>query len=199
VISQHDEIEAKLSADNVDMMAFVNVMKSRPDLERYKYVSRSPDDYYENGTAVVRHRGKDGSHELTVKRRKSNSSTRDREEIDLHFSPTTAHESVSAFLRATGYVKAFTLTKEAHIFWVKPTPNITLSFVIYDVWKQAEGGNARRFIEVEAEKGSNVTAETGKRYVREAVRQLQESFKHLGEPLNESLYEIFSGKRYSSV
>ncbi len=200
MISQHDEIEAKLDAKDVDLKTFLGWAFKLPNIERSEHCPSTPDDYYERDGAVVRHRGNDLKHELTVKRRKSAASTRDREEIDLKFSYDTDHESVGAFLRATGYTLAFRLVKNnIHIFWVKPTPNITLVYCIYDVWNEDEKGS-RRFIEVEAEKGSNVTPETGKRYVREAVAEMQKAFKpYLGEPINESLYEIFSGKRYSSV
>jgi hypothetical protein len=109
---------------------------------------------------------------------------------------------VGAFLRATGYAHVLRLTKNnIYIFWVKPTPNITLVYCIYDVWDESGPSRfSKRFIEVEAEKGSNVTPETAKRYLREAVAEMQKVFKpYLGEPVNESLWEIFSGKRYSSV
>jgi adenylate cyclase class IV len=200
MISHHDEIEAKLEAQKVDLQAFLGWAHKLEGIERMERCSSTPDDYYECGEAVVRHRGTEGKHELTVKRRKSNASTRDREEIDLHFADSTPHASVGAFLRATGYAHVLRLTKNnIYIFWVKPTPNITLVYCIYDVWNEDEKGS-RRFIEVEAEKGSNVTPETAKRYLREAVAEMQKVFKpYLGEPVNESLWEIFSGKRYSSV
>lgn len=200
MISVHDEIEAKLSADEIDLAAFQEWMQSLPHLERFEHVEGRPDDYYECGSAVVRHRGIDGEHELTVKRRKSDTSTRDREEIDLTFSDEIRHESVGAFLRATGYKLAFRLLKDVYIWWVQPTTNITLVYAIYDVWSDDEGPEkAQRFIEVEAEKGSNVQPETAKRYVRQAVAELQRVFGGLGEPLNQSLYELFSGKTYSLV
>lgn len=202
MISQHDEIEAKLDAQALDMKTFIEWMLKQRDIERYEHVENSPDDYYENGNAVVRHRGVEGAHELTVKRRKSDSSTRDREEIDLHFDPKTSHKSVGAFLRATGYKLAFQLLKDAHIFWVRPTVNVGLTYVIYDVW-ETDGPRhyGRRFVEVEVEKGSRIQPETAKTYVRNAVKRMQAELRPYldGEPLNDSLYEIFSGKRYSSV
>jgi hypothetical protein len=90
VISQHDEIEAKMSADGVDVAAFKAYMNKEFDVVRYEFV-QGPDRYYESGPNVVRHRIKHNvkGHELTVKRRKSTGSTRDRQEIDLHFSKKT--------------------------------------------------------------------------------------------------------------
>jgi adenylate cyclase class IV len=202
MVSEHDEIEAKLAADNVSVSEFRRWMSAEVGLEQYLHII-GPDHYYESGPNVVRHREdrKDGRHELTVKRRKSGGSTRDRLEIDLHFGKKTKVDDVAAFLKATGFTHVFTLVKEAHIFWVKVTENITVTYVIYDVWRDAGDGkklDCKRFVEIEAEKGSDVTADTAKRHVRSLVRTLQQQFR-LGEPLNESLYEIYSGKRYQSV
>lgn len=199
MISEHDEIEAKLAADNVSIADFQKYMAEFAGLEKYVRIT-SPDRYYECGPNVVRVRGRDGANdrpELTVKRRKSEGSTRDRLEVDLHFDDKTKIKDIVAFLGATGYTHSFTIEKESHIYWVKLSDNLMATFVIYDVWLQDEGKRAR-FIEVEAEKGSNVTAETGKRHVREQVKALQARFG-VGEPLNESLYEIYSGKRYQVV
>lgn len=197
MIHDHNEIEAKLDAPNVPFDAFKTYVMCL-DVERYEIVSGTPDVYYESGLNVVRHRINPGRHELTVKRRTSTGSTRDRLEVDLHFGKKTEPDDVGAFLRATGYAEAFTLVKEAHIFWVKLSPQLQATFVIYDVWKAEEPNKKRRFIEIEAEKGSPCTPETGKRHVRTWVKNLQATF-NLGEPLNESLYEIYSGKRYQTV
>lgn len=202
MISHHDEIEAKLDAQKVDLNTFLGWARQLEDVDRMEHCQNTPDDYYECGEAVVRHRGVEGRHELTVKRRKSATSTRDREEIDLFFSDRTPHESVGAFLRATGYTHALRLSKSnIYIFWVKPTPNITLVYCIYDVWDESGPSRfSKRFVEVEVEKGSNVTPETGKRYLRDAVAAMQKALKpYVGDVVNESLYEIFTGKRYSSV
>jgi adenylate cyclase class IV len=202
MISEHDEIEAKLAADHVPVPEFRRWMTAEAGLERYLHII-GPDRYYESGPNVVRHREdrQDGRHELTVKRRKSDGSTRDRLEVDLHFGKKTKPKDVDVFLKATGFTHVFTLTKEAHIFWVKVTENLTVTYVIYDVWREGSDSkklDTKRFIEVEAEKGSDVTADTAKRHVRALVKSLQEQFR-LGEPLNDSLYEIYSGKRYQTV
>jgi hypothetical protein len=202
MISHHDEIEDKFDGAKIDLKTWLAWVLQLPSIESVEHSENTPDDYYECGDAVVRHRGIEGQHELTVKRRKSGTSTRDRQEIDLFFSARTPHDSVGAFLRATGYKLAFRLIKDnIYIIWTKPTPNITLVYCIYDVWNEDEGRrHAKRFVEVEVAKGSNVQPETAKRYLREAVDEMRKAFKpYLGEPLNESLWEIFSGKRYSSV
>lgn len=202
MLSEHDEIEAKLTAEGVPTWDFIQWINSQPYVERYLHIT-GPDRYYESGVNVVRHREdrQDGRHELTVKRRKSDGSTRDRMEIDLHFGKKTKPADVDAFLKATGFTHVFTLVKEAHIFWYKLSENLMATFVIYDVWREGPDGtrlDTKRFIEVEAEKGSNVTSDTAKRHIRNQVKLLQTQFG-LGEPLNESLYEIYSGKRYQTV
>jgi adenylate cyclase class IV len=197
LISEHIEIEAKLAADKVSLDDFKKfVMKL--NFEQYITVT-GPDSYYERGDEVVRHRmdQKDGRHELTVKKRYSDGSTRNRLEIDLHFPATgkTKTEDVDAFLKATGYTKAFTLVKEAHIFWVKLSPSITSTLVVYSVWNEKTPDQKRRYVEAEIEKGSDVTVETAKRQLSTLVKNMQQELG-LKEPLNESLWEIFSTKRY---
>jgi len=196
MISDQNEIEAKLAADHVNIEAFKKWMFTNRNIEKFVEIT-SPDTYYEQGDRAVRQRGDDDDahHELTIKLRKNENSTRDRVEIYLKFSPDTSAFNVRCFLEAAGFKRVFTLTKTAHIFWVRHSDNFKMSYVIYDVWKVGGLDKPRRFIEVEAEKGSNVTVETAKRRVREAVRELRDMFA-LGEPLNDSLYEIYSGKKY---
>ena len=198
MISEHNEIEAKMAAEGVAFDVFKRYIMETYEVERYEVVAGTPDVYYESGANVVRHRINPGRHELTVKRRTSTGSTRDRLEVDLHFGKKTNPEDVGAFLRAVSFEEAFTICKEAHIFWARLSPQLQATFVIYDVWRAEEPGKRRRFIEVEAEKGSPCTPETAKRHVRRCVSNLQGRFK-LAEPLNDSLYELYSGKRYQSV
>lgn len=178
------------------MADFTKWVKTNFEVENFRHVE-GPDHYYEAGANVVRHRiDPDGRHELTVKRRTSGSSTRDRLEVDLHFSDKTQPGDVTAFLGAAGFTKSFTLVKDSYIWWVKLTPNLQATFVIYDSWLVNENAPMyRRFIEAEAEKKSDVTHDTAKRHIRALVKRLQERFD-LGEPLNDSLYEIYSGRKY---
>lgn len=195
MISQHNEIEAKLPADGVDIEKFKTFCREfSPD--QFKFID-SPDFYYRQNKNVVRHRvNSETSHELTVKRRKSDSSTLDRLEIDLKFADSTYASDVTAFLKATGFELEFSLRKEAHIFWfTKGSTHI--SVVIYDVF--CEGFRTRRFIEVEAEKGSDVTVAQAKQRVKQWVGCIQEEFEDAQDPINQSLYEIYSGNTYQSV
>lgn len=199
-IHEHNEIEVKLPANRVDVDAFRAFCFGHKPV-KYTIVSETPDTYWEQGANVVRHRDNlDGTHELTVKRRKSDASIRDRLEVDLHFAQGTRPPDVEAWLMQAGFRRAFTLTKTAHIFWFRQKRH-HVTVVIYDVWRVGEDGerlDERRFIEVEAEKGSEVSVEAAKRHLRAWVSMIDCEFD-VGEPSNESLWEIYSGKRYGLV
>lgn len=199
MIDEHTEVEAKLEAHTVSLRDFKLFIVENLPFEEFLHAEGS-DVYYEQGDNVVRHRKDDtsGWHEVTVKRRKSEGSTRDREEIDLRFANSVAYESAAAFLLATGFKPQFKLIKDSHIFKVQLTVNLAATFVLYDVWQDGYPERKKRFLEIEAEKGSNVTVETAKRHVSTWVTEMRKAFS-LGEPLNESLYEIYSGKRYQTV
>lgn len=192
MVSEHQEIEAKFAADSVSADVFRAYCNAHLQVIEYKLVEEAPDDYYKSGANVVRERH--GPHELTVKRRKTESSTRDRQEVDLHLDRDKPKD-VAAFLEAVGFQKVFRLVKTAHIFWARLSPNLVGTVVWYQVWRADKPQERRVFVEVEAEKGSDVTPDTAKRHVREQVKALQDEFK-LAEPLNESLWEIYSGERY---
>lgn len=204
MIDEHNEIEVKLDATGVDLDEFKKFCEEKKN--RFLCVL-SPDTYYENGNYVVRHRkskNPDRGHELTVKRRKSERSTRDREEIDLFFAERTKQKDVAAFLAATGYVEAFTLTKQSHIYYIDDD-GVPISAVLYDVCvgpaADFDVAKARRFIEVEVEKGAPVSVDTAKRLLGTWVQELKSKFPVLADrqPLNDSLYEIYSGKKYQTV
>lgn len=198
MISKHDEIEVKIPADDVGVKLFKSFVARKLDFDRFLRVE-APDHYYTHGSDVVRHRVDPVQHELTVKKRKSERTTRDRHEIDLHFDPhRTTPRDVEKFLAMAGFAFEFTVEKDSHIFWGKLGPKVLGSIVIYDVWRTDAPRDTRRFIEVEAEKGSPCTPETAKRCIGSWTALLQREFG-LGDPINESLYEVFSGKRYAVV
>lgn len=196
MISKHDEIEVKLPADAVAVEKFKRHIVESVEVERFLHVE-GPDCYYENGANVIRHRqDPNGCHELTVKRRKSDRSTQDCHEIDLHMDlHLTTPADVKAFMAATGFEYQFTLVKDSHIFWARLGRDLLATFVLYDAWRADAPQDKKRFIEIEAEKGSPCSPETAKRHIRAWTQNLQ---NHLGagDPANVRLYEMFSGKRY---
>ncbi len=203
MISEHVEIEAKLAAPAVTHTDFEEWVRKNYEVVKEIRIC-GPDDYYESKDAVVRHRHDANElHELTVKKRKTDGSTRDRLEIDLHFASKTKTEDVAAFLVNTGFAPVLHVVKDAAIYWVKLSTSLTATFVMYDAWLTTKRGDElpgtrKRFIEVEAEKGCSVSHDTAKTHVRRQVKLLQARFG-LGEPLNDSLYELFSGRKYQKI
>ena len=197
-MNEFSELEVKLAADKVDPNKFKNFIQGM-EVERFLRVT-GPDSYHERDGDVVRYRydPKEKRSEITVKKRRTENSIRDRLEINLLLDPKMQPKDVDAFLENIGFKKCFTVVKEANIYWVKLTPNLTASFVLYTTWLDDKPKETKSFIEIECESESNVTTETAKRHLRTWTLALQDRF-NLGEPLNESLYEIYSGKRYLTV
>lgn len=198
--SPHSELEHKFAADHVSYDKFKSwAIKQGP----FRYNSRScPDIYYEQGDNTVRHRWSGGGGELTVKLRKSQESITDRVEVDLHLGGATSVNDVTAFLQASGWKRAFTLFKDQiHCFWYE-VPEGTVSVAIYGVEKLDEATqrcvDARRFIEVEIEKDSQMSDEKAALLLSKWRRLLSRVFR-LGPPLNVSLYEMYSGRNYKTA
>lgn len=193
---QHREREIKLAADAVEVHRF-NQWCFDQSPSQYLHVT-GPDTYYTQGKNVLRHRqpGQGGPGELTVKRRTSKKSTKDRVEIDLRFDPRTTIDDVTRFLAATGWEPCFTVIKDCHIFWFDETkPGVEA--VLYDVrcvFPNGKESKSRRFAEFEIHKADSSHPKaitTLKDW--ECVARDQFDF---GETMTESLYEIYSGKRY---
>lgn len=190
--SRHSELERKYDASEVSTMAFGWWCdRHHPiDMKTTAY----PDHYYRRGSSVVRHRVSEGAGELTIKQRKSATDSTDRVEIDLTFGKKTTAEDVTAFIVATGWEHELTLLKNlSEVYWFKHG-GAEVALSLYEV-REEKSGLVRRMMEVEIEKGSDVDDETARRLLDIWCGVLTEDF-HLGAPLADSLYEIYSGKRY---
>jgi len=161
------------------------------------------DTYYIQGDNVVRHRRDGDAGILTVKCRKSSKSITDRVEVDLLFAPSISEADVATFLVASGWKRHLSIWKDAHIYWLKHGKNAVSTFALYDAMKlssKQEGrpleiDSPRRFLEAEIEKHSIASDQMGLELLKDWREKLTKEFK-LGAPLNDSLYEIFSGGKY---
>jgi hypothetical protein len=195
---KHTEFELKFDASNVDTSPFVQwAMAQGPT----KYIhAKGPDEYYEQGTNVVRHRwfaGKGG--EITVKRRKDANCITERQEIDLKFDESTMIWDITAFLTASGWVKTLTLNKDAHIFWYNVN-EVDVTIALYSVGLLQDGDlvEQKRFLEVEIEKHMDLNTEEALKTLSWWKARLNSSFS-LSKPVNLSLYEMYSGKKYNTL
>lgn len=187
-----------MAADEVDRDAFNRFCLAKVPTKFLHVIG--PDTYYVQGKNVLRHRKNgEGAGELTVKRRTSKKSTRDRLEIDLRFSSSTTPEDVTQFLSATGWKSQFTVIKSCDIFWFENSFPY-MEAVIYDVRAVFPNGKetqSRRFLEVEVHKkhSGHVRALYS---LKEWERDLRKNFQ-VGDTQSKSLYEIYSGRSYGMV
>jgi len=194
---KHSELELKWAADHVEPNAFRAWVTT---LDPTSYITdANPDIYLCHGDNVVRHRWGAGAGQLTVKLRKSKVSITDRVEVDLNFAPDIKPADVTAFLLAAGFKRTLTLFKTfAHVFWLEDNGS-PITLALYEVEQLDERTrkriNRRRFLEVESEKGSKLS-DIEARHLLEDYRTLLTQQFDLKKPLTESLYEIYSGKRY---
>lgn len=200
ITDRFSELEVKFVADNVNEDEFLTWGILRKPV---KYTSTSgPDVYYKQGGNVVRHRWSEGAGVLTVKQRKSMKSIANRVEVDLNFAENMEIADVTQFLLASGWKRALTIFKNTvHVFWFEESnANITLS--LYSVKRLVEKtrkcGQSFTFLECEIEKGSNISDEEAAILLEKWRKELMEKFD-LKAPVNMSLWELFSGKKYKKV
>jgi len=193
----YDEIEVKYEADSINEYHLRNFLFGNYRVLEFKHVNDSPDDYYTQGTNVVRHRHEDGHQgELTVKLRKAKRSVRDRKEVDLRFAPETTVADVVSFLKYTGWTKLFTIRKSADIYWVEDKKAV-LTVSLYDAYNVESPKITKRFLEIEVEKGTTPTIEEAKVILDTWEKKIESHFD-MGTPCTYSLYEYFSGKKYKT-
>ncbi len=191
--ARHSELEIKIDASHIDRLKLFKWCNQKNPIE-VVYAS-GPDDMYVNATNVIRHRfSADGKfNQLTVKKRKSKHSTLNRLEIDLDFEPETTVSDVSSFLLALGWKKSFTIIKNA---WIFVFDNVTV--VYYNAYRKDKPNKIFTFIEVEIEKSFDLNLRKSKQLLNKWKKEIAKEFK-TKEPLNKSLWEIFSGKKTNYI
>lgn len=193
----HSEIEFKWDAGHVSEDEFMAwAATQRP--ESYERAS-FPDVYYAQGDNIVRHRWSDDAGELTVKRRKTSKSIVDRVEVDLRFAIGVKGNDVTVFLQASGWKRILTLFKVfVHVFRYR-VDGAEVTIALYEVEQLCERTRkrikTRRFLEVEVEKGSPLSDRSARLLLESYKSRLEKQF-HLTSPVTESLFEIYTGRRY---
>jgi adenylate cyclase class IV len=193
MLGPHNEIELKfrlqLREDTRRIIEWCQDQKAYR-VEKVKGYDR----YYRQGENVVRHRcdGKAGT--LTVKKRTDLNSTTNRVEVDLHFDDKITEKDVQAFLLASGWVFELELLKSATIFWYGHD-DYSMTIVVYGIH---HNGATDHYLELEIEKGSDVSIKYAKELLNYWSSKINKALPGvLSAPLNDSLYEIYSGKRYA--
>jgi hypothetical protein len=202
---EQSEVEAKFRAPHLqipEVWQFIADNCGRFQIERFKEVA-GDDCYYRQGSRVLRHRY-DGQRRvsiLTVKERKSETSIADRHEIDLPIREDQSPETVRDFLLMTGWERLFAISKNSFIWHLRPRYGAGATgplacLAVYDVLDQSlpehEAG-WDRYVEIEIEKDAGITHQTALTELGLWVQELR-VFLNLGEPINQSLQEIYAPK-----
>lgn len=183
------EVEYKYRANWINKEKFISKCRKFKPFE-YLKVS-GPDTYYENGEGkILRWRHNEDLDELTIKSRMSNSSSLVRQEIDMECTRTPVKDIIK-FIEILNFKKLFRLYKDCEIFWFKGKTG-TACIVYYTV--HHKGRRDRSFIEIEAEKGQNLTIKQSKELVLEWEKKLKLKPE---QRLNATLLEIYSDKKTS--
>lgn len=219
---KHSELEVKFAADlnGTSTTALIDAFERLIDKDGLgssvdtdgKIEVSGTDIYYKRGRDVVRQRighTEFPSNELTVKVRKSKKSIEDRHEVDLTFDKKTRPIDVQQFLKLTGWKEEVSLVKTNHIYFFKEkgwngmrvdTPEKDqwwgFDVAIYDVTLSPPGlHESRRFVEIEIHKDGPMPMDARAHHLKLLSHSLKMGLG-LGEPLNESLYEIYTGNKY---
>jgi adenylate cyclase class IV len=208
-MSRNIEIELKYAAGHVGSALFNKTVKGLASYlgavkRDFKRLENTLDTFYLMPNDVkIRHRrvtNDDPHGELTIKSRKSETSTLERMEVDL---PLANNIYVADFMQAVGAKELFTITKSYDLYVMK-YPEYSLDIVRYTARRanhNAEGkvvgpgSPTLTFIEVEVDKHSLVSTEESMEIVGRVGKELSKALD-LGEPLNASLFECFNKSKY---
>jgi adenylate cyclase class IV len=198
-MAESKEIEIKWNAYSTERQSSVERSTFNRAIRKYvrgkksrKLVIAGFDYYYESKDGYVgRHRHGSSSNELTTKARTSKRSTTIRAETNLMLEKSTSPLQVQEFFLELGFPKVLPIFKDCDIYFIKEG-----QFVVDVVWYRVTCGKAkvRDFIEVEVHEAP----------VKQSLAILNRWKKFLqaefgitdADIVHESLYEIYSGKRY---
>lgn len=197
-MAKHKEIEVKWSSDDVERKHFNREMRAllkKLDCSFRFLRVKGPDTYYVRGRDVVRHRISKNTHELTIKRRIYKKSIRARKEVNVQLALSQPIEDVVAFLDDIGFERQVRLVKDCDIYFIVMPSGVHASIVWYVV--EADDGSMKRFIEVEIEGQSHHRSLASLDFW---CKKIEKIFR-LGrsDRSDDSLYEIYTGKRYKNV
>lgn len=191
------EIEIKWDASSVKRPAFNKEMLAHLKHRRLKHnlVQVAGFDYYHSSKEghVARHRHGSITNELTVKSRVSNRSTTVRREINLKLAKETSPIEVQEAMEELGFNKTLPIFKDCDIYFIKDGKYV-VDVVWYKVSSPRYKGPDKLFIEVEVHEAPE---KTSIKMLNNWKKFLYSTFGISDKDIvNESLYEIYSGKRY---
>lgn len=215
---EYREIEIKVAADSVTKESFVEYVKMAYPGAKMKEVT-GIDVYFRNDQGhVIRFRDSVDYKELTVKKRSSRHNTLNRLEIDLKIEKASNFNDVVAFINSLGFSRQMTVIKDTLIFdveelgneqtpkkaeydkWYTPhfgiVPGTIVLYNAYSINPQGIQSKNYRFIEIEVDKAHSFD-EYATNAIDKALLELRDGLADgIDEPINQSLYEFFTGDSY---
>jgi adenylate cyclase class IV len=194
------EIESKWDALKLDRVFFNNKISQyfHKSKIRHTFLYAAGFDYYYescNGY-VARHRHGADVNELTVKARLSDQSIKVRKEGNLHLAQNTPVTEVKESLELMGFNLSFSIYKDCDIYFIEEE-GAEISIVWYAVDRPKSKMKRRYFFEIEVQ---NAPEKKSLKLLKKWTK-IAYSLFHLSDEdlIHDSLYEIYSGKRYKTV
>jgi adenylate cyclase class IV len=196
-MAKFKEIEIKWDASSVKRSLFNKAVADfcKQKKLKNKLVQVAAFDYYHSSKDghVARHRSGAGTNELTVKSRISKNSTTIRREINLKLAKETSPIEVQEAMEEWGFTDNLPIFKDCDIYFINDGKYV-VDIVWYKVSSPRVVGPDKIFIEVEVH---NAPEKSSMRILNNWKKFLYANFEITDKNIiNESLYEIYSGKRY---
>lgn len=194
-MAKHKEIETKWNAAKVKRDVFLDKIKDHIKVNKLKFdylFAAGYDYYYENEEGrAPRHRIGGTTNEITCKARTSDSSIEVRKEVNLPLAPEASPHDVQAFFELIGFKKVMPLYKACDIFFIKDGGGS-----VDVVWYKSTKSKTKPLILVEVEV-AGLPVQKSRKLLSKWHGIMKELYGLTDEDISpDSLYEIYSGKKY---
>lgn len=181
--TEYNEIELKFQV-NFNPQIFLDAAKIiQPNLKTL--IFKGVDQFYPvTEHTFIRHRKNDKGNELTIKKKTTQLDSVNRIEVDLLLDSDITNKDISKFLSSINSeweTPSFEIDKTSFVVYLE---DVMLSYSIVN--------NKFNFLEIEPYKKASNTELKCVEIIGKYWKLLKELELDLGEPLSESLYEMFS-------
>ena len=197
-MAKFKEIEVKWIADFIKRDDFNRKLRkflaSKEYLYRFVRVE-GPDTYFSDELGrTIRHRISKNTHELTSKMRIYKNSIKARKEVNVRLALDQPVEDVFELLGMVGLKKVLAISKDCDIYFISGS-TAHVSIVWYTVYEKKSKNKV--FVEVEVE---GLSHRRSLKVLRMWMDRLKDMYGLTDKQVSdESLYELYTGKRYHKV
>jgi len=195
-VAKHKEIETKWNANQVKRPVFLKKIKNhiRTNKLKFDYLFAAGYDYYyvnKEGRAP-RHRIGATTNEITCKARLSDKSIEVRKEINIPLARDASPYDVQAFFELIGFKRTTPLYKTCDIFFIQDG-EASVDIVWYKTTAK-DHKIPKVFVEVEI---AGLPTRKSKKLLKKWKRTMKDLYGLTDDDISpDSLYEIYSGKKY---